>query len=137
MVSLPLVAIFLAADLTRLIFCLGTISGAGIFAFFGWWLWQSLGMLGKGMTIKTRPGEYILTFLIAGALPLGAVLLLSALLIPLSFAGALAFPAFATGFAFIPWYVFLLILLWERKTRYTLMFDKETDAFTAARYSGT
>jgi hypothetical protein len=135
MVSLPLVAIFLADDLTRLVFCLGTVSGLCIFAFFGWWLWHSLGMLVKGLTIKTRPTMYILTFLIAGALPLGAVLLLSALLIPISFAGALAFPAFATGFAFIPWYVFILILLWERKTGYMVMFDKENDSFSAARES--
>jgi Protein of unknown function (DUF1673) len=133
MVSLPLVAIFLAADLTRLMLCLGTISGLGIFVFFGQWLWKSLGMLQKGAIIKTGQKEYILTFLIAGAIPLGAVLLLSAILVPISFAGALAFPAFATGFAFIPWYVLLLILLWEQKTGYTVMFDKETDSFTAAK----
>ncbi|WAC04881.1 MAG: DUF1673 family protein [Methanoregula sp.] len=133
MVSLPLIAVFLAADLTRLMLCLGTISGFGIFVFFGRWLWKSLGMLQKGAIIKTGPKEYILTFLIAGAIPLGAVLLLSAILVPISFAGAPAFPAFATGFAFIPWYVLLLILLWEQKTGYTVMFDKETDSFTAAR----
>jgi hypothetical protein len=133
LVSLPLIAIFLEADLTRLILGLGTMSGMGIFVFFGRWLWQSLGMLAKGLTVRTGPWMYVLTFLIAGALPLGAVLLLSAILVPLSFAGALAFPAFATGFAFIPWYVLLLILLWERKTGYMLMFDKETDSFTAAR----
>jgi hypothetical protein len=134
-VSLPLVAIFLAADLTRLMLCLGTISGLGIFAFFGRWLWHSLGMLQKGAVMKTGPKEYILTFLIAGAIPLGAVLLISALLVPISFAGALAFPAFATGFAFFPWYVFILILMWEQKTGYTLIFDKETGSFTAARCS--
>jgi hypothetical protein len=136
MVSLPLIAIFLATDLTKLMLCLGIITGLGIFAFFGWWLWQSLGMLQKGATIKTGQMEYILTFLIAGAIPLGAVLLLSAMLLLISFAGALAFPAFTTGFAFIPWYVFILILLWERKTGYTLMFDKETDSFTATREAG-
>jgi len=136
MVSLPLVAIFLAANLTRLMLCIGTISGLLVFAFFGRWLWHSLGMLRKGATMKTGPKEYVLTFLIAGALPLGAVLLLSAILVPISFAGALAFPAFATGFAFIPWYVFILILLWEQKTGYTVMFDKETDSFTAAREAG-
>ena len=133
MVSLPLVAIFLAADLTRLMLCLGIITGLGIFAFFGRWLWKSLGMLQKGATIKTGQKEYILTFLIAGAIPLGAVLLFSAMLFLIPLAGALAFPAFATGFAFIPWYVFILILLWEQKTGYTVMFDKETYSFTAAR----
>jgi hypothetical protein len=132
MVSLPLIAIFLAADLTRLMLCLGTISGLGLFAFFGRWLWHSLWMLQKGLTIKTGTKEYILTFLIAGALPLCAVLLLSAILVPISFAGALAFPAFATGFAFVPWYVFILILLWEKRTGCIVMFNKETSSFTAA-----
>jgi hypothetical protein len=136
MVSLPLVAIFLAADLTRLMLCLGTISGLGLFAFFGRWLWHSLGMLAKGLTIKTGPEEYILTFLIAGAIPLGAVLLLSAILVPISFAGALAFPAFATGFAFVPWYVFILILVWERRTGCIVMFDNQTSSFSAARCTG-
>jgi len=133
MVSLPLVAIFLAADLTRLMLCLGTISGLGIFAFFGRWLWHSLGMLQKGAIMKTGQKEYILTFLIAGAIPLGAVLLLSAILALIPLAGALAFPAFATGFAFIPWYVFFLILLWERRTGCKVMFDKETGSFSTAR----
>jgi hypothetical protein len=136
MVSLPLVAIFLAADLTRQMLYLGTISGLGIFAFFGRWLWKSLGMLEKGLTIKTGQKEYILTFLIAGAIPLGVVLFISAMLVLIPLAGALAFPAFATGFAFIPWYVFILILLWERKTGYTVMFDKDTDSFTAATEAG-
>ena len=136
MVSLPLVAIFLAADLTRLMLSLGVITGLLVFAFFGWWLWHSLGMLQKGATIKTGQKEYILTFLIAGAIPLGAVLLLSAMLFLIPLAGALAFPAFATGFAFIPWYVFILILLWERRTGCMVMFDKETRLFSAARCTG-
>lgn len=135
-VSLPLVAIFLAADLTRLMLCLGTISGLGIFAFFGRWLWHSLGMLAKGATLQTGQKEYILTFLIAGAIPLGVVLLLSAMLFLIPLAGALAFPAFATGFAYIPWYVLALILLWEWKTGCTVLFDKETGSFTAARCTG-
>ena len=136
MVSLPLIAIFIAADLTRLMLCLGIFTGLLIFAFFGRWLWHSLGMLAKGATIKTGQKEYILTFLIAGAIPLGVILLISAMLIPISFAGALAFPAFATGFAYIPWYVLVLILWWERRTGCILMFDKKTHAFTAARCSG-
>jgi len=136
MVSLPLVAIFLAADLTRLVLGLGVVTGLFIFAFFGRWLLHSLRMLAKGATIKTGQKEYILTFLIAGAIPLGCVLLLSAMLFLIPLAGALAFPAFATGFAYIPWYVFVLILLWEQKTGYTVMFDKETRSFSAARVAG-
>ncbi|MGD0079597.1 MAG: DUF1673 family protein [Methanoregula sp.] len=132
-ISIPLVWIFQAADLTRLMLCLGVVTGLGVFVFFGWWLWHSLGMLKKGATIKTGQKEYILTFLIAGAIPLGVVLLLSAMLFLISLSGALAFPAFTTGFAFIPWYVFTLILLWERKTGCVLMFDKKTRSFTAAR----
>jgi hypothetical protein len=107
-----------------------------VFAFFGRWLWNSLQMLEKGMTIKTGPGEYIILFLIAGAIPLSVVLIIAALTALLSFAGVWAFPAFATGFAFIPWYVFILILLWERRTGCILMFDKKTHSFTAARCSG-
>jgi len=136
MVSLPLIAIFIAADLTRLMLCLGIFTGLLIFAFFGRWLWHSLGMLEKGATIKTGQKEYILTFLIAGAIPFGAILLISAMLIPISLAGALAFPAFMTGFAYIPWYVLVLILWWEQRTGCVLMFDKKTHAFTAAGCSG-
>jgi len=133
LISIPLVAVFQASDLTRLMLCLGLITGLGVFAFFGRWLWHSLGMLQKGAIMKTGQKEYILTFLIAGAIPLGAVLLLSAMLALIPLAGALAFPAFATGFAFIPWYVFFLILLWERRTGCKVMFDKETGSFSTAR----
>lgn len=136
MVSLPLVAIFMAADLTKLSLCLGIISGLVIFAFFGRWLWLSLGMLQKGATVKTGTKEYILTFLIAGAIPVGVILLLAAMFTLISLASALAVPAFTTGFAYIPWYVFILILLWERKTGYTVMFEKETGSFTAVREAG-
>jgi len=131
MISLPLVAIFLTAEYTTLMLCLGIITGMGIFAYFGRWLWHSLGMLAKGLTITTGTREYVLTFLIAGALPLGAIFLLSAMLLYVSLAGALAFPAFATGFVFIPWYVFILILFWERRTGLRVMFDRETGSFTA------
>jgi hypothetical protein len=133
MVSLPLIAIFIAADLTRFILGLGTITGFVVFLFFGRWLWHSLGMLGKGVTIKTGQKEYILTFIIAGAIPLSVVLLISAMLFLIPLAGALAFPAFATGFAFIPWYVFIMVLWWEEKTGSRVMFDKETSSFTAVR----
>jgi len=136
LVSVPFVAYFQTAELTRVMFSYGMIAGLGVFAFFGRWLWNSFQMLEKGMTIKTKPGEYIILFLIAGAIPLSVVLILAALTVLLSFAGAWAFPAFATGFAFIPWYVFTLILLWERRTGCILMFDKKTNSFTAARCSG-
>ncbi|HRY74942.1 MAG TPA: DUF1673 family protein [Methanoregulaceae archaeon] len=133
MVSLPLIWIFQSADLTRLMLGIGVITGLGVFVFFGRWMWNSLMMLRKGATIKTRPKEYILTFLIAGAIPIGAVLVIAAMLFLIPLARALAFPAFATGFAFIPWYVVFLILLWERKTGYRVMFDKETGEFSAAK----
>ena len=98
-------AYFQATDLTRLLFSLGMIAGLVVFAFFGQWLWNSLEMLEKGMVIKTGQGEYIVLFLIAGVIPLSVVLIIAALTAILSFAGVWAFPAFATGFAFIPWYV--------------------------------
>jgi hypothetical protein len=136
LVSVPFVAYFQTTDLTRLLFCLGMIAGLGVFAFFCRWLWNSLGMLEKGMTIKTGPGEYIFLFLIAGVIPLSVVLIISAFIAFTSMAGVWAFPAFATGFAFIPWYVYILILWWERRTGCILMFDKKTHSFTAARCSG-
>ena len=43
---------------------------------------------------------------------------------------ALALPAFATGFALIPWYVLAVILLWEQKTGYLLLFEKGTFSFS-------
>ena len=134
--AFPAVTFFQTNDPTRLMMYIGTITGLGLFAFFGRWLWNSFEMLAKGMTIQTGPGEYIISFFIAGAIPLGVVLLIGALLALIPLAGALAFPAFATGFAFVPWYVLALILLWERRTGCTLMFDKKTRSFTAARCSG-
>ena len=132
MVSLPLVAIFLSADLTTQMLGLGMITGLGIFIFFGRRMWNSLIMLQKGATVKTGPKQYILTALIAGAIPTGGLLLLSALIFFIPLAGALAFPAFVTGFAYIPWYVLILILLWEKRTGCILMFDNATGTFSAA-----
>lgn len=136
LVSVPFVAHFLTNDLTRLLLFVGTIAGLGIFAFFGRWLWNSLEMLEKGMSIKTGPGEYILLFLIAGVIPLSIVLIIAVLITITSFAGTWAFPAFATGFTLIPWYVYILILWWEKKTGCILMFNKKTRSFIAARCSG-
>jgi hypothetical protein len=136
LVSVPFASYFLTTDLTRLLFSVGMIAGLVIFAFFGRWLWNSLEMLEKGSTIKTRPGEYILLFLIAGVIPLSIVLIIAVLITITSFAGTWAFPAFVTGFAFIPWYVYILILWWERRTGYILMFDKKAHSFIAARCSG-
>ena len=135
LVSVPFVAYFQTADLTRLMFSSGTIAGLVVFAFFGRWLWYSLEMLAKGLTINSGPGEYILLSFIVGAIPLSVILLIIAFVGIISLAGALVFPAFATGFAFIPWYVFILILLWERRTGCVLLFDKKTHSFTVARCS--
>jgi Protein of unknown function (DUF1673). len=133
--AIPAVAFFQSDDLTRLMMYVGTITGLGFLAFFGPWLWNSLGMLAKGMTIKTEPREYLILFVIAGSIPLWYIFLVAGMLTVISFAGALAFPAFATGFAFIPWYVLVLIFLWEQRTGCTLMFDKKTRSFTAVRCS--
>jgi len=136
LVSVPFVAYFQTTDLTRLLFALGMIAGLGVFVFFGRWFWNSLQILEKGMTIQTGPGEYIILFLIAGIIPLIIVLIIATLTAILSFSGPWAFPAFATGFVYIPWYVLVLILWWERRTGCILMFDKKTHSFTAARCSG-
>jgi hypothetical protein len=131
LISIPFIVYFLTTDLTRLLFSLGMIAGLVVFAFFGQWLWNSLEMLEKGMVIKTGQGEYIILFLIAGVIPLSIVLIIAALTAILSFAGVWAFPAFATGFAFIPWYVYILILLWERRTGCILVYDKKARLFSA------
>ena len=131
LVSVPFVAYFQTTDLTRLLFSLGLIAGLVVFAFFGQWLWNSLEMLEKGTVIKTGQGEYIILFLIAGVIPLSIVLIIAALTTILSFAGVWAFPAFATGFAFIPWYVYILILWWERRTGCILVYDKKARLFSA------
>ena len=136
LISIPFMMYFLTTDLTRLMLSIGTIAGLGVFAFFGKWLWNSLEMLEKGMTIKTGPGEYIILFLMAGVIPLSIVLIIAVLITITSFAGTWAFPAFATGFAFIPWYVFILILWWERSTGYILMFNKKNQSFITSRCSG-
>lgn len=136
LVSIPFMVYFLTTDLTRLMLSLGTIAGLGVFAFFGPWLWNSLEMLEKGMTIKTRPGEYLILFLIAGVIPLSFVLIIATLITITSFAGTWAFPAFAMGFTLIPWYAYILILWWEQKTGCLLMFNNKTRSFIAVRCSG-
>jgi hypothetical protein len=133
LISIPFVMYFLTTDLTRLMLFFGTITGLGIFVFFGKWIRNSLEILEKGMTIKTRPGEYIILFLIAGAIPLSIVLIIAVLITIASYAGTWAFPAFATGFTLIPWYVYLLILWWERNTGCFLMFNKKTQTGSEIR----
>jgi hypothetical protein len=132
--AIPAIAYFHADDLTRPMMYAGVITGLGLFAFFGKWLWNSFGMLEKGMTIKTGPGAYIISFFIAGIIPRWFILLIAGILLIISFAGVLAFPAFVVGFAFVPWYVLVLIVLWERRTGSTLMFDKKTRSFRAMRH---
>ncbi|MCX6690837.1 MAG: DUF1673 family protein [Methanoregula sp.] len=134
--AIPFMAFFQTDDLTRLMMYTGIIAGMGFSVFFGRWLWHSLGMLAKGSTIKTGPGEYIIHSLIDGALPTGFVLIIAAVVAIISLAGALAFPAFVTGFAFVPWYVFTLIMLWEWRTGFVLMFDRKARSFTAERGTG-
>jgi hypothetical protein len=133
LVSMPFVMYFQTTDLTRLLFSIGIMAGLVVFAFFGQWLWNSLEMIEKGMVIKTGQGEYILLFLIAGIIPLSIVLIIAALTVILSYAGVWAFPAFVTGFAFIPWYVYILILWWERRTGCILVYDKKARLFSAVR----
>ncbi len=55
--AFPAVTFFQTNDPTRLMMYIGTITGLGLFAFFGRWLWNSFEMLAKGMTIQTGPGS--------------------------------------------------------------------------------
>jgi hypothetical protein len=133
LVSIPFVAYILTTDLTRLLFFIGIITGLVALLFFWRWIRNSLEMLEKGMIIKTRPGEYILLSLIAGAIPLSVLLFIAGVTGILQFAGVWAFPAFVTGFIYIPWYVLALILLWERRTRCMLVYDNDAGLFSAVR----
>ncbi len=132
----PFIAFFQPDDLTRLIMYSGIIAGLVIFVFFGRWLWNSFEMLEKGKTLETGPGEYVISFFIAGAIPTGVVLFIAATVAIIQFAGVLAIPAFVTGFAFVPWYVFALIVLWEQRSGCILMFDKRARSFIGRRCSG-
>ncbi|MEN6444071.1 MAG: DUF1673 family protein [Methanoregula sp.] len=113
---------------------IGIIAGLVIFAFSGRRLWCSFDLtLVKEKKQKTGPEGYIILFFVVGVILAAVVLLVMASLSIVPLETALELPAIAVGFAFIPWYVLILILLWERRTGYILVFDKKTFLVTVAR----
>ncbi len=111
----------------------GIIAGLVIFAGSVRRIWRSFNQtLGKEQDTKTGREGYAIPFFVVGIFLAGVVLLVMAFWSIIPFSGALALPAFASGLAFIPWYVLVLILIWERKTGCILVFHKQTHAFTAA-----
>jgi hypothetical protein len=116
---------------------IGIIAGLVFFALSGRRLWRSFDLtLVKEKDKKTGSEGYVILFLVFGIILASAVLLVMALFSIIPLETALELPAIALGFAFLPWYVLSLILLWERRTGCTLMFDKKTRLFTSVRGSG-
>jgi hypothetical protein len=131
------VPFFYAVDPTRPMMFFGIIAGLVIFAATGRRLWDGFDLaLTKDQDIRTGPEGYVILFLVVGIILAGAILLVMASLSIIPLETALELPAGAVGFAFIPWYVLLLILLWERRRGYILLFDKKTISFTAERCVG-
>jgi len=130
------VPVFLAADFTPLMLS-GIAAGLGFSVLFGRQLWQRFGKLTSGETIKTGPEGYVIVGFIAITILLGVILFVMGLLSVIPMGTALMLPAFTLGFGiFIPWYSLILILTWERRTGYHLMFDKKTFSITAVGGSG-
>jgi hypothetical protein len=131
------VPFFYAVDPTRPMMLIGIIAGLVIFAVSGRRLWHGFDLaLTSDQDPRTGPEGFVILFLVAGIILAGAMLLVMASLSIIPLETALELPAVAVGFAFIPWYVLLLILLWERRRGYLLIFDKKTLSFTAERCPG-
>ena len=130
---LPFTPGFQASDLTREMQYFGIIAGVGLFAFFGQRFRENFDRLAGGEGILPVRGGLVIPVLVAGLiLSSAALLFLSALaIVPLPV--ALALPAFATGFAFIPWYVLALVFLWERRTGCILVVDGKDGSLAVTR----
>jgi hypothetical protein len=132
---MPFIGSFYALGFMSAVY-IGIIAGLVIFAFSGRRLWCSFDLtLAKEKKQKTGPEGYIILFFVVSVILAAVVLLVMASLSIVPLETALELPAIAVGFAFIPWYVLILILLWERRRGCILMFDKKTLSFTAERCS--
>jgi hypothetical protein len=136
LVFMPVVASSYSMDVTRGALYLGVIGGLGFFAFFGRKLWHRFNQLAEGEVTNSGSEDKVILAFVIGSVLLSSVLLVMGLLSIIPFEAALALPSFAMGFALIPWYVLVLILIWERRTGCILLFDKKTRSFTALKCSG-
>jgi hypothetical protein len=128
------VPMFLTTGLTRLILSLGMMGGLGFSVFFGRWVWNRFGKLADGKTLTPGPEVTVIAGFLIGTTVLSVVLLFLGLISRVSFEAAMLLPAFTMGFGLlVPWSLLLLILIWERRTGYILVFDKKTFLVTVAR----
>ena len=135
LVFIPFIGSFNAPGLVKDVYT-GILAGLVISALFAQRLLRGFDAAIAGKTEqKTGLEGYAILFMVTGMILAGVALIIMASfsIIPLQM--AMELPAFATGFALIPWYVLGMILLWERKTGYLLMFDKKTLSYTAVRYA--
>ena len=131
---IPIVPFFYGID--RISVCFGIITGLGIFFLAVRRLWNSFNSaLTRGTAKKTAMEGYAILFMVVGFILADFALVVLASVSVIPFSLALTLPATAMGFAFIPWYVLILIILWERRTGYILIFDKKALSFSAARCS--
>lgn len=134
---MPFVPFFYSVDPMRSMMYVGVIAGLMLFAASGRRLWHSFDLaLANEWEHKNGPEGYIILFVVVGIILAAVVLIVMASLSIIPFETALELPAVTVGFAFIPWYVLVLILLWERRMGCILIFDKKTFSFTAERCSG-
>jgi hypothetical protein len=132
---IPFMGSFYAPGLMKDVY-IGILAGLVFFALSGQRIWRGFDMTpAMENDQKTRPEGYGILFLVIGIVLGGVALLVMASLSIIPLEMALALPAVATGFAFIPWYVLLLVLLWERRRGCILIFDKKTLSLTRKRCS--
>lgn len=130
------VPVFLAVDLTPLMLA-GILAGLGFSALSGRQLWQRFDQLARGKTVKTGPEGYVIVGFIVFTIIASVFLFVTGLLSVIPMGTALMVPAFTLGFGiFIPWYTLILILLWERRAGFILMFDRKTFSITAVQGPG-
>jgi hypothetical protein len=135
LVFIPFVGSFNAPGLMKDV-CTGIFAGLIVSALFARRLLRGFDTAIAGKTEqKTGPEGHAILFMVIGMIlaAVGLIILASFSIIPPGM--AMELPAFATGFALIPWYVLGMILVWERRTGYLLMFNKKTLSYTAVRRS--
>ncbi|MDD1720363.1 MAG: DUF1673 domain-containing protein [Methanoregulaceae archaeon] len=127
---------FLGSDLTRLMQVVGISAGLVFSAFSGRWLWHRFGKLARGETVKPGMEVKVIVAFIIGIILISVLLLVMGVLSVIPYGTAMALPAFAMGFGiFIPWYTLVLVLLWEQRSGYVLIFDKKILQVIATRRS--
>ena len=132
---IPFVGAFDALGLMKDVFT-GILAGLVISAFFARRLLRSFDTAIAAEKEQTAGLEgYAILFMVIGMILAAVALIIMALFSIIPEGVAMELPAFATGVALIPWYVLVLVFLWERKTGCMLFFEKKTLSFTASRCS--